>query len=464
MKLKILTCLSALAAAALFSGAKEAPKKATLKIDSSPVAEGRPGVVTSYADVIEPAQKAVVSVYSTKIERERIPPYFRQFFGDSVRERKEEGLGSGVIVTPDGYILTNNHVVEGADTIKVALPDNRELKGKVVGTDPKTDVAVIKIEADNLPAITLADSDRLRVGDVVFAVGNPLGVGQTVTTGIVSAKGRQVHMLDDVQGYEDFIQTDAAINMGNSGGALIDAKGRLVGINSVIVSTTSGSMGLGFAIPVNLAAGVMQSLIETGKVARGYLGVSVEPLQADLAEAMAEVIGKDSKGMAITNVTRDSPAAKAGLKPYDVIIAINDKPVDSLDAMRLIIAQSAPGTKVKVKYVRDKKTSEIEITLGKLSEDGAAGGFLAGISLSRVNDDLRSNYKLPDEIDGLVVTEVADSSPYADRFRAGMVIVQVNRVAVTEVGAARELLHPGKNFCLIWDRGSLRFVAFKYGE
>jgi serine protease Do/serine protease DegQ len=463
MKLKVLiNGHLAVAIALLLVGAKEAPSpKPTLKTDPSPVSDGKPGVMVSYADVIEPVQKTVVSIYSKKTVRHRLPPYFRQFFGDQDRESQEEGLGSGVIVSPNGYILTNNHVVEGADGLRVALSDDREFKGKIVGTDPKTDIAVIKIEADNLPAITLADSDRLRVGDVVFAVGNPLAVGQTVTTGIVSAKSRRVHLLDDVQGYEDFIQTDAAINMGNSGGALVDAKGRLIGINSAMMSTTSGNMGIGFAVPINLASNVMQSLIATGTVARGYLGVGVESLTPELAEAM----GKDAKGMVISTLTPDGPAAKAGLKLEDVIVAINGKPVDSLEALRLIIAQTPPGTKVKVKYLRDAKAAELEVTLTKLADVGATPDeFLPGISVARVDEEKRRTYRLPDEVEGLVVTEVAEDSSYRERFRSGMVIVQLNRVPTEDVGGARAHLRQGQNFCLVWDRGGYRYIPFKYGD
>ncbi|MES1194315.1 MAG: trypsin-like peptidase domain-containing protein, partial [Opitutus sp.] len=229
-------------------------KKPTLKIDATPVGEVK-GLVTSYADALEAIRPAVVSVTSSKMVRQQVPEFLRQF-GAQGREQKQSGLGSGVIVSADGFIIANNHVVEEADELKVFLNDDREFTAKVIGTDPKTDIAVIKIEAENLPAATLADSAKLRVGDVVFAIGNPLGVGQTVTMGIVSATGRKVGILDEVGGYEDFIQTDAAINQGNSGGALIDARGRLVGINSAIISTSQGNIGIGFAIPVNLASSI----------------------------------------------------------------------------------------------------------------------------------------------------------------------------------------------------------------
>ena len=228
------------------------------------------------------------------------------------------------------------------------LPDNREFKAKVVGADPKTDVAVIKIEADHLPTVTLADSDKLRVGDVVFAIGNPLNIGETVTMGIVSATGqRKLGLLDNVGGYEDFIQTDAAINMGNSGGALVDAKGRVVGINSAIISTSRGNIGIGFAIPIDLAANIMQSLIGTGKVTRGYLGINTDVLTAEIAEQLG--VSKDTQGVVITDVKPDSPAAKAGLKRSDVILALNDKAVESLEDLRLLISETAPGTEVAIK-------------------------------------------------------------------------------------------------------------------
>jgi len=460
-----------LAALALgLAGATEAPKaapketppkpanpKPALKVDSSPVAEGRPGLAVSYADVVDPVQKAVVSVYSAKIVRERLPPYFRQFFGDQERETKEEGLGSGVIVTPDGYVLTNNHVVAGADEVKVALADDREFKARVVGTDPKTDVAVLKIEAADLPSVTLADSDKLRVGDVVFAIGNPLAVGQTVTMGIVSALGRRdLHLLDSVSGYENFIQTDAAINMGNSGGALVDAKGRLVGINSAIISTTSGNMGIGLAVPVNLAASIMQSLIATGTVARGYLGVEVNAITPELAAALGV---KETSGVVIAKLEADSPAAKAGLKLEDVITAINGKGVASWQELRLVVAQNPPDTKVRVQYLRAGRPAEAEVTLGRLVDD--TNELVPGVTVAPVTDELRETYRLPDEVEGLVVTAVSDDSPYRGRFRTGMAILQINRRAADDVDTARAALNQGRNFALVWDRSGYHFLPFQ---
>ncbi len=361
MKTKLLLFLAVAAASASLSAlaaelSSTETRKADLKVDPTPVAVAGSGTVLSYADMIEPVQKAVVSVYSTKIVRERVPmnPFLREFFGDRVPERETplSGMGSGVVVTADGYIITNNHVIEDADELKVLLPDEREFKASVVGADPKTDIAIIKIEAEGLPHVTLADSDLLRVGDVVFAVGNPLGVGQTVTMGVVSAKGRSIGILEDVAGYEDFIQTDAAINQGNSGGALVDARGRLVGINSAILSPNRGSIGIGFAVPVNLAANIMRSLIETGRVARGYLGVAVEPITSELAEALG--LENNTRGVMVTQVTEGSPAEKAGLERSDAILSVNNRPVASLQDLRLYVSQLAPGTEVAIKLIRGR--------------------------------------------------------------------------------------------------------------
>jgi serine protease Do/serine protease DegQ len=466
MKSKLLLIILSLAPAFAVSAAYAANdgppvKKPAMKVDASPVAEGKGAALVSYADIVEPVQKAVVSIYSTKIVKQRVAnPLLRQFFGDAApeqeRDSKQEGLGSGVIISADGYILTNNHVIEGADELKVALTDDREFTAKVIGTDPKTDVAVIKIEADKLPSLTLADSDKLRVGDVVFAVGNPLGVGQTVTMGIVSAKGRnQLGLLENVAGYENFIQTDAAINMGNSGGALVDAKGRLVGVNSAIISPSRGNIGIGFAIPINFAASVMNSLIETGTVTRGYLGVSTETVTADVAEQLG--LPKDAKGVAITDITPDSPAEKGGLKRTDVILAINDKPVSTLEELRLLIAQMLPDTKVKIKLMRDGKERVQEVVLGKLAEK--PNELIAGVNASKLTEEIRKRVGLDPRMTGLIVTEVDENSPYADRLLTGMVIIEIDRMPVTEVAAAKLALTPGRHLLFVNYRGINRFVT-----
>jgi Do/DeqQ family serine protease len=436
-------------------------KKPAVRIDSTPVRDGgKTGLVMSYADAIEPVQKAVVSVYSTKIVKERIAinPLFRQFFGEIPdRESRQEGLGSGVIVTPDGYILTNNHVVEGADELKITLADDRDFIAKVIGSDPKTDIAVLKIEGQNLPTVTLADSAKLRVGDVVFAVGNPLGVGQTVTMGIVSAIGRsKLGLLENVSGYEDFIQTDAAINMGNSGGALVDARGRLIGINSAILSPSRGNIGIGFAIPINLASFIMNSLVETGGVSRGYLGVTSDTVTADVAEQLGMSPG--TRGVVITDIDPDSPAEAAGLKRTDVILAINGRAISTWEELRLLVSQVVPNSKVTLNVIRDGKPRTVHVTLGQVTEN--PDELLAGIDVTPLTPDLRRRLGLIDpRLSGLVVTKVSDESPFSDRLALGMVILEINRRPVVELREARELLQPGRNLLAVFERGAIRFVS-----
>ncbi len=435
-------------------------KRPTLMVDSTPVSDAKSPVVTSYADALETIRPAVISVYSSKTVREQVPEFYRQR-GYQGREQKQRGMGSGVIVSPDGYILTNNHVVEEADELKVLLGDDREFTAKIIGTDPKTDVAIIKIEAENLPTVTLADSGKLRVGDVVFAIGNPLGVGQTVTMGIVSATGRKVGILDDVQGYEDFIQTDAAINQGNSGGALIDARGRLVGINSAILSTSQGNIGIGFAIPINLASSIMYSLIDTGTVARGFLGVATNPLTPELAEEFG--LPKDTKGVIITNLNPpDGPAAKAGLKRNDVIVGIDDKKVTTFEDFRLLIGQTPPETKVTVKYLRNGKPETKEVTLGRVGDAGApTGELLPGVTVEPVSADTRKAFRIDESVEGLVITGLAEDSPFQEIFRQGAVIEQINQIPVPDLSSAKNALRKGRNVALVYYRGTYRLIIFQ---
>ncbi len=438
-------------------------KRPAVRVDSTPVKDGsKSGLVMSYADVLEPAQKAVVSVYSTKIVKERIAinPLFRQFFGDipdRERESRQEGLGSGVIVSADGYILTNNHVVEGADELKITLADDRDFVAKVIGNDPKTDIAVLKIEGVNLPTVTLADSGKLRVGDVVFAVGNPLGVGQTVTMGIISAIGRsKLGLLENVSGYEDFIQTDAAINMGNSGGALVDARGRLIGINSAILSPSRGNIGIGFAIPINLASFIMNSLAETGAVARGYLGVTSDTVTADVAEQLGIAAG--TRGVVITDIDADSPAEKAGLKRTDVILALNGRPISTWEELRLLIAQVVPDSKVTLQVVRDGKPRTVDVTVGKVTEN--PDELLSGVDVTPITAEWRRRLGLNDpRLNGLVITKVSEESPFRERLVPGMVILEINRAPVSDLRVARELLQTGRNLLAVFERGSIRFVS-----
>jgi serine protease Do/serine protease DegQ len=437
------------------------PSPPAVRIDASPLEAGtEPARLRSYADVIEPAQKAVVSVYSTRIVREQmaINPLFRQYFGDlPERESRQEGLGSGVIVSPDGYILTNNHVIEGADELKVTLADDRDFPARIVGTDPKTDVAVLKIEAEGLPVLTLADSDRVRVGDIAFAVGNPLGVGQTVTMGIVSAKGRsRLGLLERVSGYEDFIQTDAAINMGNSGGALIDARGRLIGVNSAIISPSRGNIGIGFAIPVNLARFIMNSLVETGAVARGYLGVTSDTLTAELAEQLG--LARGTRGVIITEIDAASPAEAAGLRRADVIVALNGQNVLTWEDLRVLVAQSLPDSKVSLKVLRDGKARTVEVELGRVIDN--PDELVAGVEAAPLTPEVRRRLGLNDSrIAGLVVTRVSEDSPHRGRLAEGMVILEINRAPVPDLAAGRERIRSGRNLLAVFDGRGIRYLV-----
>ena len=320
---------------------------------------------TSSADAVEKAAPAVVNIFTQKLVTERVhplmeDPLFRHFFGDnqgSTRQRLESSLGSGVIISPEGYILTNNHVIEAADEIQVALRDGRTAVARIVGTDPETDLAILKIELAELQPITLGHSQQLRVGDVVLAIGNPFGVGQTVTSGIVSATGR--NMLG-ISTFENFIQTDAAINPGNSGGALITANGNLIGINTAIFSRSGGSQGIGFAIPIDLARDVMQQIIEHGEVIRGWLGVAIQDITEELAQSFEL---KSLDGVIISNIIRDGPADQAGLTRGDVITHINANAVKNVRAALTLISQAQPGTTVKISGIRQGKKFDVDVTV-----------------------------------------------------------------------------------------------------
>ena len=321
----------------------------------------------SYADAAKKAIPAVVHIFtSQEVKGARHPfindPIFRHFFGDRFGEQSQRrsGLGSGVVVSPEGYILTNFHVVDGADEIEVAHNDGRKYKARVVGSDPESDLAVLRIPADHqLPVIAFGSSDTLRVGDVVLAIGNPFGVGQTVTSGIVSALGRS-HL--GINTFENFIQTDAAINPGNSGGALVDTNGHLIGINTAIYSQSGGSMGIGFAIPVSLARSVMEQIIKTGGVTRGWVGIEVQELTPELAESF-KLPGTD--GALIAGVMRGSPADKAGIKPGDVLTQVNGKPVKDAQVMLELIAALVPGTSARFDLKREGRDVKVEVTIGK---------------------------------------------------------------------------------------------------
>ncbi|WP_392885345.1 Do family serine endopeptidase AlgW [Pseudomonas migulae] len=319
----------------------------------------------SYADAVTTAAPSVVNLYTTKvINKPNHPlfedPQFRRFFGDNSpkQKRMESSLGSGVIMSPEGYLLTNNHVTSGADQIVVALKDGRETLARVIGSDPETDLAVLKIDLKNLPAITVGRSDNIRIGDVALAIGNPFGVGQTVTMGIISATGRNQLGLNN---YEDFIQTDAAINPGNSGGALVDANGNLTGINTAIFSKSGGSQGIGFAIPVKLAMEVMKSIIEHGQVIRGWLGIEVQPLTQELAESFG-LSGRP--GIVVAGIFRDGPAQKAGLQLGDVILAIDGEPAGDGRRSMNQVARIKPTDKVTIQVMRNGKELKLTAEIG----------------------------------------------------------------------------------------------------
>jgi serine protease Do len=398
----------------------------------------------SLADVATAATPSVVNVSTTStVTMSQSPygdlfndPFFRRFFEDQFRhpdlqrKYKTSALGSGVIVTDDGYILTNNHVVQNADEIKVVLYDKREFTGKVIGTDPKTDLAVIKIDAAGLPALTIGDSEALKVGDIVIAIGNPFALSETITMGIVSAIGRSNIGLAD---YEDFIQTDAAINPGNSGGAMVNTQGELVGINTAIFSTSGGYMGIGFAIPSNMARGVMESIIKHGKVIRGWLGVTIQNITPELAQHFGI---KETTGTLVSDVMKNSPAEKAGLKRGDLIVEFGGKKIDDATSLKNAAAQTPPGTAVKVKILRDGKEKTLTVTLGEFPEQVAAAmkheysNVLRGVNVQDLTPDVRSSMNIPDNVQGVIISNVEASGPASAVLQRGDVIQEINRHAI----------------------------------
>jgi serine protease Do len=433
-------------------------------------------LATSFAQTVKNAQPAVVSIASTKVVKSNNAdeglaplfndPMFRQFFGDRgnglpnrpkrPREQREQGLGSGVIISPDGYILTNNHVIEGANDIKVYTADKRELKARVIGADPKTDIAVVKVEEKNLATLPFADSSQVQVGDIALAIGNPFGVGQTVTMGIISATGRGNLGIED---YEDFIQTDAAINPGNSGGALINASGQLIGINTAILSHAGGNQGVGFAVPANLAHSVMTQLLKNGKVVRGYLGVMIQPVTPDIAKAFNLA---DARGAIVGEVSPDGPAAKAGILQGDVITDINGAQVDESRDLRLKISQLTPGSEIKLKLLRDGKPLEATITLGELpvenetaANEKSENNSLDGISVENLSPQISRQLELPKSASGVVVTDVEDGSRADEAgLRPGDLIQQVNRQPVNTAAEFEQAMKQsgGKSAVLLVSR------------
>jgi len=391
------------------------------------------------AEIVAAVKPAVVNISSTKTIRggEISSPFFndsflKRFFGNEFgfsekpREYKQSGLGSGVIVEKDGYILTNNHVVKGAEEIKVTLSDKREFKGKVIGSDQKTDLAVIKIDSHNLPVIKLGDSEKLKVGEMVLAIGNPFGLSHTVTSGIVSATGRANVGIAD---YEDFIQTDAPINPGNSGGALVNIRGELVGINTAIFSTTGGYQGIGFAIPSNMAQDVMNSLIKNGKVVRGWLGVTIQPLTTDLAKQFNL---KDEQGVLVGDVTEGGPAEKAGIQRGDVILEYNSKKVEDAISLRNMVAGTVPNQEVSIKLMRNGKTETIRVKILEMTTEAQAfsktfDNQLKGVYVQNITPDLKKSLDIPGRIKGVVITDVDEESPAEGILKKNDVIMEINR-------------------------------------
>jgi Do/DeqQ family serine protease len=391
-----------------------------------------------------------------------IPEELRDFFGDQFGlggpgrqqpERREGGLGSGVVVRPDGYILTNNHVVDHADHVSVELSDGRTFKAKVVGTDPATDLAVVKIEGTNLPTLPLGDSNAVRVGDVVLAVGNPLGVGQTVTMGIVSAKGRATGRTDN--SYEDFIQTDAPINQGNSGGALVSTRGELIGINSQILSPSGGNIGIGFAIPANMARNVMTQLIDHGQVRRGMIGVTIQPVTSDIASSL----GLSQVGGALVNsVQSGSPADKAGIRRGDVITSVNGVAIRDSNTLRNDLAQMAPGTTARLGIVRDSKEQTFNVTIAERKaaasddEEGSAVGNQSGtfgMSVEPLTRERAQELGVP-ATTGVLVSGVQPGGRAADAgLRPGDVITEVDRKPVSNPETLRAALKDGSRPALL---------------
>jgi serine protease Do len=436
---------------------------------------------TGFAPIVKEVLPNVVNISSSKVVRTpnqapdgmQSDPFFQQFFGhgfgerpDAPKNQREQSLGSGVIVSPEGYVLTNNHVVEGATDVRVTLSDKRELKAKIVGTDPKTDVAVLKLEGSNFPAITLGDSTKVQVGDYALAIGDPFGVGQTVTMGIVSAKGRGNLGIED---YEDFIQTDAPINPGNSGGALINDRGELVGINTAILSHGSGgNEGIGFAVPINLARNVMSQILDHGKVTRGYLGVVIQPI----TPAMAKDLGlKELQGALVGDVSSKGPAQTSGVQRGDVILQINGNVVTDSNELRNTVSMMQPGETVKLKISRNGGMKDIDVKLGELplskeeaknQPEGSSKEALEGVNVENLDAETAAQLQLPESTKGVVVTGVDPSSPKAESgLRKGDVIQEVNHQPVHNVAEFEQAMHKAENGALLLVNrgGTTLFIA-----
>ena len=475
--------LSALAILAISLGACKRDRTLNIPAPSNQPTTTTVGVRTSYADVVSRVSPAVVTIRTqTRVRSpQQFPfsddPFFRRFFGERAPQQPDQrtsGLGSGVIVTSDGYILTNHHVIDGADQIKVDLGDQRSIDAKLVGSDPPSDLAVLKIDRNELGALALADSDKVQVGDVVLAVGNPLGVGQTVTMGIISAKGRRTGLSNG--SFEDFLQTDAPINRGNSGGALVDTNGDLVGINSQILSPSGLSIGIGFAIPSNMARDVLDQLVKNGKVRRGHLGIVVQPLTEDIAATLGL---SSAKGVIVSQVQPGSAAERAGLRQADVITALNGNEVVDPNSFRNEIAGTQPGSTVTLRIVRGGSERELRATLGEFVPERAAArsenndspnippsndGRL-GLAVQPLTPELARQLGVGNDTQGVVVMRVDPAGPAAAAgISQGDVIEQVNQQpvrSVEDVRAALERSGSGPVLLLVNHRGTRLFVTVR---
>ena len=452
-----------------------------LQIDTKPINREAPDRV-SYAPVVRKTAASVVFVYS----RKKVPgqdlspllndPMLRRFFdipghrgsNGKLPDRVEQGLGSGVVISSDGYILTNNHVIEGADEVQVSIGEStKKYDAKVIGRDSLADIAVLKIEPTGaLAPATFGDSDQLQVGDVVLAIGNPFGIGQSVSRGIVSALSRGQLGIEQL---EDFIQTDAAINPGNSGGALIDNQGRVVGINTAILSSSGGFNGVGLAIPINLVRFVAEQIVSKGHVDRGFLGVSTQDLSDDIATQF-----NADRGALVNEVTADSPAEKAGLKAGDVITKVNDTEIRDQRHLQLVVTQLAPGTDVKIEYLRDGKPQTVTVKLalrpnkfaGSDRNDGTQGsdeGVLNGVAVEDITPQMREELQIPSRIKGAVITGVDANSPSAQQgLREGDIILELDRKPVKNAEEAVKLsaeIKGPKVMVLIWRAGRTQFLV-----
>lgn len=424
------------------------------------------GSLSSFAPIVQRVSPGVVSVYTSKTVK--MPRAIREFFG-LPSSQTMQGLGSGVIVSSDGLILTNNHVTEGADQIKVGIGlDGKEYSAKKIGADPGTDLALLKIEAKDLPTLEFADSDKVRVGDIVLAVGNPFGLTETVTLGIISGIGRSGMGIVD---YENFLQTDASINPGNSGGALVDVDGKVIGINTAIYSKTGGNQGIGFAVPSNLAREVLQSIREKGRVIRGYLGTVVQAVTPQLAEAFHI---KEPTGALVSDVTTQAPADKAGVKSGDVIVAINGKPIENPRQLRLTIGSMSPGTKINLKVVREGKEKQFSVNLGEMPQKEAKvvsneptdenSNILDGVTVADLPEEIKKALQIPPDVKGAIITEIDPDSPsYRAGLRQGAVIQEIDHNVVENaekaVALSNKIKKNEKVLLRVWADGKSWYVA-----